>query len=80
MQDVQADSRIKELIWEGNEEDDDASGSRKLGIANWMIFTRLSEHAYLQLGLPAETREKYFAALGDDSQNVTLTEDEFSFR
>ncbi len=77
LQDVQTDVRAKELIWEGNEQEDEEAGSRKLGMANWMLLTQLSDPAYLKLGLPEAKRTAYNEAVGDEADNVMLSEDEY---
>lgn len=74
MQDVQTDVRAKELIWEGRDTDDDAAGSRRLGMANWLLLNQLSDAAYEQLGLPADKRKAYQDADGDARDDVMLSD------
>jgi hypothetical protein len=73
MQDTQMDVRAKELIWEGMETDSEAQ-DRLLGMANWMLLSQISEHAYEHLQLPVEKRKKYW----DGDEEVTLTHDELA--
>lgn len=61
MQDVQADRRIKELIWEASESEDDNQAARWNEMASWMLLTQISEQAYKALGQTPEAREKYDA-------------------
>jgi hypothetical protein len=72
MHDMQMDVRSKELIWEANDEETQTSGGRQAGMANWILLSQISDAAYLQLGLPQETRDAY--ANGDD--NAALTDEE----
>jgi hypothetical protein len=67
MQDAQIDVRSKELIWEGNDNKDDAAGERQLGMASWMLLSQLSDAAYEHLKLPKDLREKYMAGNADDA-------------
>lgn len=72
MQDTQMDVRAKELIWEGLESEDTAVQERLLGMANWMLLSQISEHAYEHLQLPLEKRK----ASWDGDESVTLTHEE----
>ncbi len=59
MQDVQADVRSKELIWEAIESDDEVASERQLGMASWLLTSQLSDSAYAFLGLPEAKRTEY---------------------
>lgn len=79
MQDLQTDSRAKELIWEGQEDNDEGSSQRKLGMASWMLLARLSDPAYAELGLPEAKRTAHAnAPTQDDANQVLLDPDDFS--
>ena len=66
------DVRAKELIWEGLESEDEAVKERLLGMANWMLLSQISEHAYEHLMLPLDKRK----ASWDGDEDVALTHEE----
>lgn len=52
IQDMQVDTRAKELIWEALEIDNEERATRLKQIASWMYVSQLSESAYEALKLP----------------------------
>jgi uncharacterized protein YukE len=59
MQDIQADTRAKELIWEAMESEDDTTSQRQYAMASWLLSAQLSDSAFAYLGLPDDLRKKY---------------------
>lgn len=72
LQDTQVDIRAKELIWEGDENKDEAAAGRQLAMASWMLLTQTSDAAYKYLKLPADKRKAYW----EGDEEVVLAHEE----
>ncbi|MFO1493443.1 MAG: hypothetical protein U1F26_02140 [Lysobacterales bacterium] len=70
--DTQIDIRTKELIWEGDESEDETQSQRVLGMASWMLLSQISDVAYKHLGLPEDKRKAYM----DGNGEIVLTHEE----